>query len=922
MSQKLPSKSILIIVLCAIFCFGAGLGTGVSFAKTYHVSKTGNDSNTGESWEDAFLNIKKATDLSLENDKIWVAEGTYIEGESIEVKQGVSMYGGFDGSEILIDDRDTSENKTIIDGDDSWQCVTNNGILDGFHVTRGGAFKGGGIYNYFGIIKNCIIYSNSSYNGGGIRSLGGSIINCTIYSNSAEANGGGVLCEDGIIADCIIYNNSGGRSCGGGVYLDNGSITNCIVHSNTSYNAGGIFNYDSTSSNCTVYGNTAYSGGGGIYNSGSESKVTDCIVYSNLSSNGGGICNQYSSITNSIVYSNFSYFDGGGIDNFYGKVTNCTVYGNTANDEGGGINNRNGTISNSIIWNNKNGDLYGSLPQIKCSCFGEATDQNGNIKANPLFKNTTGDPSTWDFHLKNGSPCIDNGSSESITLFDIEGNPRPGNDNKVCMGAYESPDEYLPGNPLPSKRLYISKNGDNTNGLSWSTAFTSIKNTIRSINDDDNIFDIWVSEGTYTEGETVIIPKRCSLFGGFRGNETLTDDRDTSNNKTIIDGENSYGCINNSGIIDGFYITKGKSSYYGGGIQNIGTTANCIVYLNFAENDGGGIYNYHGRIVNCTVYSNSSNRYGGGIDNNNGEIINCTLYSNSSTEKGGGVYNIGSIMDCTIYENISEIGGGVYNSGSILNSIVHSNSASINGGGIYTTYSSSAINCIVYKNSAVSGGGIYNGNGSAANCLIYLNTAEEGGGGIYNFKGEIIHCTVCSNSSTQNVDGIHTSNGYIYNSIIWNNNEIDLDLSSNSDVYYSCFREADDTNGNIKNDPLFVNISGESSIWDFRLRYDSPCIDSGKDCTYIIDIDPLDINGVPRPQGAGWDMGAYEFFDAQIGDVNMDTRIDNLDIQMIKDYICGEMGFSTQQIELSDFNTDGKIDIADVVALVEFLRSK
>ncbi len=41
---------------------------------------------------------------------------------------------------------------------------------------------------------------------------------------------------------------------------------------------------------------------------------------------------------------------------------------------------------------------------------------------------------------------------------------------------------------------------------------------------------------------------------------------------------------------------------------------------------------------------------------------------------------------------------------------------------------------------------------------------------------------------------------------------------------------------------------------DFRLRYDSPAIDAGLPLAEV----PVDADGVPRPRGAGYDLGAYE----------------------------------------------------------------
>jgi hypothetical protein len=62
--------------------------------------------------------------------------------------------------------------------------------------------------------------------------------------------------------------------------------------------------------------------------------------------------------------------------------------------------------------------------------------------------------------------------------------------------------------------------------------------------------------------------------------------------------------------------------------------------------------------------------------------------------------------------------------------------------------------------------------------------------------------------------------------------------------------------------PQFVN----QTMGDYHLKLGSPCIETGimKDVysiffnRYGIDISK-DIEGVPRPQGSNWDIGAYEF---------------------------------------------------------------
>jgi hypothetical protein len=57
-------------------------------------------------------------------------------------------------------------------------------------------------------------------------------------------------------------------------------------------------------------------------------------------------------------------------------------------------------------------------------------------------------------------------------------------------------------------------------------------------------------------------------------------------------------------------------------------------------------------------------------------------------------------------------------------------------------------------------------------------------------------------------------------------------------------------------DPKFINPSTDLSVADFRLQSGSPAVDTGA----AIGLVKQDINGVPRPQGTAYDMGAYELF--------------------------------------------------------------
>jgi len=547
------------------------------FAERYYVKPGGNDEADGLSWDTAFASLTKGAETAQTGDEVWVKFGEYKEGVSVNIKQGVSFFGGFTGTETQLEQRDLETSPTIINGEQTFiTCVKNSGTFDGFHITEGSE---SGISNSYGTIANC-----------------------EVYNNLCVGTGGGIVNYDGFVTHCKVYNN-----------------TAFVWASNPPGN----------------------SSAGGIYNN-SKGTVNHCLVYNNVADIGGGIGN-YGKVSNSIIFNNTNQ----GIYNS-GEVINCTVYKNSCVDatDIGGIGGS-GTVTNCISWKNQGGDIIGET--VEYSCFLEAKEENGNLSANPLFENTSGDIATWDFHLKNGSPCIDSGTIQGAPEHDFEENTRPGGDGKICMGAYESPDNYLPEAPEPRCHIYVKKDGDEQNpGNSWDEALKTISKALLLSSQNDSLYEIWVAQGTYQEGYKITVQKFVWLYGGFAGTETQRDQRDFDIYKTIIDGNNSHGCIVNHGLVDGFYITRGEA-YEGAGVFNLGRIVRCSIHDNNCNSKGGGIYTYGGEIDKCRIFQNSASSDGGGIYSVDSTISNCIIYKNSN-----GIYGAQSaILHCTLYNNSS-----------------------------------------------------------------------------------------------------------------------------------------------------------------------------------------------------------------------------------------------------------------------------
>ncbi len=174
-------------------------------------------------------------------------------------------------------------------------------------------------------------------------------------------------------------------------------------------------------------------------------------------------------------------------------------------------------------------------------------------------------------------------------------------------------------------------------------------------------------------------------------------------------------------------------------------------------------------------------------------------------------------------------------------------------------------------------------NHTIKNCIFSKNRVNYDSGGIYIFDGGI--ATIINSTFTGNltvvtgvgvIDSTPESSAIIINSILWDNfiwdsnsrSYIVSEISGPATVTYSNIQGGFTGTGNIDANPLFVtpgywDDNGtpedlEDDVWvdgDYHLQDASPCIDSGT----AVSAPDEDIEGTPRPQGDGFDMGAYEF---------------------------------------------------------------
>ncbi|MDE7074255.1 MAG: carboxypeptidase regulatory-like domain-containing protein [Odoribacter sp.] len=122
--------------------------------------------------------------------------------------------------------------------------------------------------------------------------------------------------------------------------------------------------------------------------------------------------------------------------------------------------------------------------------------------------------------------------------------------------------------PMPDNVICVSVSGNDANsGTSWIKAKKTIKAALEQATKQKQI---WVSVGTYDE--MLEIKNGVNIFGGFKGNETTTDGR---NSKTVIRGIKNTSCSTQT-IVDGFQMIPSatQNNMMIGGYISL---SNCII---------------------------------------------------------------------------------------------------------------------------------------------------------------------------------------------------------------------------------------------------------------------------------------------------------------------------------------------------------
>ena len=247
--RTIMQESAVVLLAGAVLCMSA-----VADTAPLRVNAANSDGPwDGTTWATAFQDIQSAVNAAATNGggEVWVASGVYAaETDPVVMLQpGVGIYGGFAGTESARGERDLSANLTVIDGGTVRRCVvgSDGAVLDGFTVTRGDSYAGGGMYNYYSspAVQNCVFSGNVSLDCGGAlynNSSSPTVVNCVFTGNTAASQGGAVHSSYSLptLMNCTFTGNSAGDGSGGAVYdayFSTATVTNCILWHDTATRA-------------------------------------------------------------------------------------------------------------------------------------------------------------------------------------------------------------------------------------------------------------------------------------------------------------------------------------------------------------------------------------------------------------------------------------------------------------------------------------------------------------------------------------------------------------------------------------------------------------------------------------------------------------------------------------------------------------
>src|SRR5687767_681524 len=113
-------STLLTVFITGLLVLFVGVITPARAVGTCYVDASAGGLNDGTDWTNAYTSLQSALADSCTD--IWVAAGTYKPHASdrtvsFALETGTAIYGGFEGDETLLSQRDWEANVTILSGD-------------------------------------------------------------------------------------------------------------------------------------------------------------------------------------------------------------------------------------------------------------------------------------------------------------------------------------------------------------------------------------------------------------------------------------------------------------------------------------------------------------------------------------------------------------------------------------------------------------------------------------------------------------------------------------------------------------------------------------------------------------------------------------------------------------------------------------
>lgn len=375
------------------------------------VKPNGDDGKDGSDWDNALKSVQAAINKLADGGQggeVWVAAGTYQpsiymsnantdRSAAFVMKDGVSVYGGFEGDEETRAERDKkgsmpwqythptvfvgnayggaatggggkceyneADNKWSVTGSNSnhvvWFANLDGTAFKNVTVLDGVTIKGGSAQETVGMKENFF-----GDRGAGVYMAGNAYLtNCVVTENAATGKGGGVYLYGGRIIGSLLYNNEGQQ--GGAVYVDNsGIVLRSMLTNNSGYDGAAVYMVSDTK-----------------WTDGSlhpEYQILSTSVVSNNTSrhNGAVYCNQGGVMLQTTMVNNVSVGTVDPADNESAQTGGLYVKGY-------------GLSVNSVLWNNlikeRNVPMYAVNPTVKTVRFFNTAVSGMN---NAIWNNT------------------------------------------------------------------------------------------------------------------------------------------------------------------------------------------------------------------------------------------------------------------------------------------------------------------------------------------------------------------------------------------------------------------------------------------------------------------------------------------------------------------------------------------------------